>query len=92
VIGPSLKFWMSHDTGYVNYTDRVTIQISTDAGATWPVDAATFKRSYDELERWVEANGYKCSGPPIEVYSKKPVVVSGRTILCAKIMTPVRKA
>jgi len=44
--GANLKFWMSHDTGYVGYTDRVTIQISTDGGTTWPVDAATFNR-YD---------------------------------------------
>ena len=50
-----------------------------------------FKQSYDELEKWVEANGYKCSGPPMEVYSKKPEVVCGKTILHAKIMTPVRK-
>jgi effector-binding domain-containing protein len=51
-----------------------------------------FKKSYDELERWVEANGYKCSGPPIEVYTKSPEVVRGRTVLHAKIMAPVRKA
>jgi len=46
VVSPSLKFWMSHDTGYSTSADRVTIQISTDGGTTWPVDAATFNR-YD---------------------------------------------
>jgi uncharacterized repeat protein (TIGR01451 family) len=46
VIGPSLRFWMSHDAGYAGYTDRVTIQISTDGGATWSADAGTFNR-YD---------------------------------------------
>jgi uncharacterized repeat protein (TIGR01451 family) len=45
-VGPSLRFWMSHDTGYTTNADRVTVQISTDGGTTWPIDAATFNR-YD---------------------------------------------
>lgn len=54
--------------------------------------SSIFKQSYDELETWVAANGYRCSRPPIEVYSRKPEVVDGKTILHAKIMAPVRKA
>ncbi len=46
VVGPSLHFWMSHDTGYTTNADRITVQISTDGGTTWPVDAGTFNR-YD---------------------------------------------
>jgi len=46
VVAPSLKFWMSHYSGSPTLDDRVTIQISTDGGTTWTVDAATFSR-YD---------------------------------------------
>ena len=43
---PGLKFWMSHDTGYSSNTDNITVQISTDGGVSWPIDADTFYR-YD---------------------------------------------
>ncbi len=32
---PTVKFWMSHDTGYPTNADRVQIQVSTDGGTTW---------------------------------------------------------
>jgi effector-binding domain-containing protein len=40
---------------------------------------------------WIAEKGYEVSGPPMEVYSKKPQVVGGVTILYAKIMIPVKK-
>ncbi len=50
-----------------------------------------FKNTYAELSEWIEKKGYKISGSPLEVYSKKPKIVNGVTILFAKIMIPVTK-
>jgi len=50
-----------------------------------------FKNTYAKLADWIGKKGYKVSGPPIEVYSKKPKVVGDVTILYAKVMMPVRK-
>jgi len=40
---------------------------------------------------FVGKKGYEVSGPPMEIYSKKPEVVGGETILFAKVMMPVKK-
>lgn len=50
-----------------------------------------FKNTYTKLANWIREKGYRISGPPIEVYSKKPEVIGGVTILYAKIMMPIRK-
>ena len=50
-----------------------------------------FKNTYAKLHDWIKQKGYEESGPPIEIYSKKPEVVNGVTILYAKIMMPVKK-
>ena len=50
-----------------------------------------FKNTYAKLAEWIEKKGYKTSGPPIEIYSKKPEVVNGVTILYAKVMMPIKK-
>lgn len=50
-----------------------------------------FKNTYAKLTEWIEKKGYRISGPSIEVYSKKPEVVGGVTILYAKVMMPVKK-
>jgi len=50
-----------------------------------------FKNTYAMLAGWIEKKGYEVSGPPIEVYSKKPEIVDGTTILYAKVMMPVKK-
>lgn len=50
-----------------------------------------YKEVYDLLARWVKENGYDWNGPPIEVYTRKPKVVDGKTVIHAKIMAPVRK-
>lgn len=53
--------------------------------------AADFKKTYAQLKEWIVKKGLIVSGQPIEIYSKKPQVVGGVTILYAKIMIPVRK-
>jgi DNA gyrase inhibitor GyrI len=50
-----------------------------------------FKNTYTELAEWINEKGYRISGPSIEVYSKRPEVVNGVTIITAKIMMPVAK-
>jgi AraC family transcriptional regulator len=50
-----------------------------------------FKNTYSKLSEWIAKKGYEISGPPIEVYSKKPKVVDGVTIIYAKVMMPVTK-
>jgi len=50
-----------------------------------------FKNTYAKLTEWIEKKGYQMSGPPIEIYSKKPETVDGVTILTAKVMMPIKK-
>ncbi|MBN1678014.1 MAG: GyrI-like domain-containing protein [Candidatus Thermoplasmatota archaeon] len=50
-----------------------------------------YQRSYDTLTEFVRKKGYFISGPPMEIYSKKPEVVGDETVLYAKIMFPVKK-
>jgi effector-binding domain-containing protein len=50
-----------------------------------------FKNTYAKLTEWIGKRGYQISGPPMEIYSKKPEVVEGVTILYAKVMIPVKK-
>ncbi|HKZ60772.1 MAG TPA: GyrI-like domain-containing protein [Candidatus Thermoplasmatota archaeon] len=48
-------------------------------------------RVYTEVHAWIQANGYVPAGAPMELYTKKPKVVGGRTELTAKIEIPVRR-
>jgi AraC family transcriptional regulator len=50
-----------------------------------------YPNTYAKLAKWNEDHGYVGTGPPIEVYSKRPEVVNGVTILYAKVMFPVKK-
>jgi DNA gyrase inhibitor GyrI len=50
-----------------------------------------FKNTYAKLAEWISKKGYQASGPPMEIYSKKPEIVDGVTILTAKIMMPIKK-
>jgi AraC family transcriptional regulator len=50
-----------------------------------------FPKTYATLKDWIDKKGLKVSGPPMEIYSKKPEVVGGKTILYAKVMMPVAK-
>jgi AraC family transcriptional regulator len=54
-------------------------------------EAEEYKKTYDLLTKWVSENGFEWDGPPIEIYTKKPDVVDGRTIIHAKIMAPVKR-
>jgi AraC family transcriptional regulator len=49
-----------------------------------------FKKTYRIVSEWIQKKGLELSGPPMEIYSKKPKVVGGETILYAKIMMPVK--
>jgi effector-binding domain-containing protein len=53
--------------------------------------ATEFKNTYAKLFAWIKAKGYKMSGNPIEIYTKKPSVIGGVTVLYAKVMMPVKK-
>lgn len=53
--------------------------------------AKDYPNTYKRLEEWMAENGYEWAGPAIEVYTKKPEVVAGETILYAKILAPVKK-
>jgi DNA gyrase inhibitor GyrI len=50
-----------------------------------------FSESYAKIYEWIAEKGYKAVDAPIEIYSKKPEVVKGVTIIYAKIMVPVKK-
>ena len=50
-----------------------------------------FTNTYSKLREFVDAKGFRVSGPPMEIYSKKPEVVDGVTILYAKVMMPIVK-
>ena len=50
-----------------------------------------FASSYADLHDFIAEKGHKESGAPIEIYSKKPEVIGGVTIIYAKIMIPVKK-
>jgi len=53
--------------------------------------ASEYQRSYDRLGAFVTDKGYAVSGPPMEIYSRKPENIDGETIIYAKIMFPVKK-
>lgn len=53
--------------------------------------AGEYKKTYGLLREWVTQNGYECNGPFIEVYTKKPKNVGGKTILYSEIQAPVKK-
>jgi DNA gyrase inhibitor len=50
-----------------------------------------YARTYGDLEKWIEQNGYDWDGPPIEIYTRRPKVVDGKTVIQAKVMAPVKK-
>ena len=50
-----------------------------------------YPKTYRELNDWISTHGYKWAGPSIEIYTRKPKVVGGATILYAKIEAPVEK-
>ncbi len=53
--------------------------------------ASEYQNSYDTLAKFVGEKGYVVSGPPMEIYAKKPEMIDGVMIIYAKIMFPVKK-
>lgn len=53
--------------------------------------AKDYPESYKKLSDWIDRNGYEWVGPPIEVYTKKPKIVGGESMLYVNIQAPVRK-
>ncbi len=50
-----------------------------------------YENTYKELMAWTEQNGYEWAGAPFEVYTKKPKVKNGETIIFSKVHAPVKK-
>ena len=53
--------------------------------------AEEYNKTYAELLKWVEENDYEVVGAPMEIYTKKPNVKSGKAIIYSKIQFPVKK-
>jgi AraC family transcriptional regulator len=53
--------------------------------------AEDYGKSYAELEKWIVDNGYEIIDAPIEVYTGKPKVKVGKTIIYSEIQFPVKK-
>jgi effector-binding domain-containing protein len=53
--------------------------------------SAEYPKTYENLSDWISQHGYEWSGPAIEIYTRKPKIVGGETILYTKIEAPVRK-
>jgi effector-binding domain-containing protein len=53
--------------------------------------ADEYSKSYVELQKWIVDNGYEITGAPMEVYTGKPKVKEGKTIIYSEIQFPVRK-
>jgi AraC family transcriptional regulator len=50
-----------------------------------------YTNTYRKLNEWIAEKGYEWSGPAIEVYTRKPKIAGGETILFAKIEAPIRR-
>lgn len=53
--------------------------------------ADQYNASYAELKKWVSENGYELFGAPLEIYTDKPKVKDGKTIIYSEIQFPVKK-
>jgi effector-binding domain-containing protein len=53
--------------------------------------AEEYSKSYEELGKWICDNGYEPAGAPMEIYTGKPKVKDGKTIVYSDIQFPVRK-
>lgn len=54
--------------------------------------AEDYQKAYAELWKWVNDNGYKLNGSPMEFWDKKPKVTNGKSIITSEIQAPVAKA
>jgi len=53
--------------------------------------AKDYSKTYGALNEWMTQSGYEWAGPAFEVYTKKPKVKGGETIIYAEVQVPVRK-
>jgi len=56
--------------------------------------SSEYTNTYSRLSQWIEENGYEWALEPIpamEVYTKKPRVVGGETIIYATVKVPIKK-
>jgi len=53
--------------------------------------AEEYNKSYTELGKWITDNGYIATGAPFEIYTGKPKVKDGKTIIYSEIQFPVKK-
>jgi len=53
--------------------------------------SSEYVETYGRLNKWIEENGYEWNGPSMEVYTKKPKVVGGETIIYANVQVPIKK-
>ena len=53
--------------------------------------ASEYGETYKKVHGWIEENDYELAGPCLEVYSKKPKVVNGETIIYSKVQVPIKK-
>jgi len=53
--------------------------------------AKDYCKTYGMLGEWMAQNNYEWAGPAVEVYTKKPKVVGGETMIYVEVQVPVRK-
>lgn len=74
--------------GTVKVKDLPAMDVAT---LSFKGTSSEYQGAYDALGAWIAEHGYEWAGPSMEVYSKKPETVGGKTIMYAKIEAPVRK-
>ena len=50
-----------------------------------------YQKAYNELWQWIEENGYRVDGSPMEFWGKKPKTKDGKTIIFSEIQAPIAK-
>lgn len=53
--------------------------------------AEEYQAAYNELWNWIEEQGYKLNGSPVETWGKKPKLKNGKMIINSEIQIPIIK-
>jgi effector-binding domain-containing protein len=80
--------------GEARFTDGILIKelpAMEVASISHKGTSAEYPKTYKDLSEWITRHGYEWAGPSIEIYTRKPKLVRGETILFTKIMAPLRK-
>lgn len=59
------------------------------AAMSFKVPGEGITGAYNGLLTWIAETGHKVTGPPMEIYSKRPEAVDGVMLLYSKIVVPV---